>query len=377
MNSTGAVRIKPAFDEADAFVEERARVTVGKKQGFIDSKGNFAAKPQFDSATNFREGLARVKIGEKWGFIDLTGHLVIQPIFEDSGAIISADVGSFYDGLARMSVGADLMRLKWGFIDRTGKFVINPTFVGAWFFDNGMAAVEVAGKWGFINRKGDFVAAPQFDDSFDPAFFSDGLAVVKLKHKYGYIDNTGRIAIPPQFQMANPFQGGLATAAVGTDCAAEKSDHGEWIQNRKFDCHWGVIDKSGMFVVQPEYTDARPFADGLAAVATGSFCSVFKVKNLEGKEVENAMRDCKYGYIDSKGRIVISPQFDHAGEFQNGYAPVTMAGAFGLIDKSGRYFVNPLYDGAATFDGDLAVVLQGKEVRYLNRQGRFVEPHLN
>jgi hypothetical protein len=64
------------------------------------------------------------------------------------------------------------------------------------------------------------------------------------------------------------------------------------------------------------------------------------------------MRDCGYGYIDSQGRIVISPQFDHAGEFQNGYAPVTMAGAFGLIDKSGRYFVNPLYDGAATFDGN-------------------------
>jgi hypothetical protein len=270
MDSTGAVRIKPSFDEADAFVEDRARVSVGKKQGFLDPKGDFAAKPQFDSATNFREGLARVKIGEKWGFIDLTGHLVIQPIFEDSGAIINADAGSFYEGLARMSVGADLMRLKWGFIDRTGKFVINPTFDGAWFFDNGIAAVEVAGKWGFINKKGDFVAAPQFDNSYDPAFFSDGLAVVKVKDKYGYVDSTGRVVIPPQFQMANPFQGGFATAAVGADCSAEKSDHGEWMQNRKFDCHWGVIDKSGRFVAQPEYTDARPFANGLAAVAIGS-----------------------------------------------------------------------------------------------------------
>jgi hypothetical protein len=45
MDSTGAVRIKPSFDEADAFVEERARVSAGKKQGFIDPKGNFVAKP--------------------------------------------------------------------------------------------------------------------------------------------------------------------------------------------------------------------------------------------------------------------------------------------------------------------------------------------
>jgi hypothetical protein len=164
---------------------------------------------------------------------------------------------------------------------------------------------------------------------------------------------------------------------VGTDCSVEKSDHGEWIRNPKFDCRWGVIDKAGRFVVQPAYTDAGPFADGLAPVAVGSFCSVFKVKNLEGKEVENFMRDCRYGYLNSRAEMVISPQFDHAGEFQNGYAAVTMAGSFGLIDRSGRYLVNPVYDGAAPFDGELAAVLQGKEIKYLNRKGHFVQPHMN
>jgi len=67
MGSTGTLRIKPAFDEADVFVEERARVSVDKKLGFIDPDGIVVAKPQFEAATSFREGLARVKIGDKWG----------------------------------------------------------------------------------------------------------------------------------------------------------------------------------------------------------------------------------------------------------------------------------------------------------------------
>jgi WG repeat protein len=102
MDSTGTVRIKPAFDEADAFAEERARVSVDKKLGFIDPDGTFVARPQFEAATSFHEGLARVKIGDKWGFIDKAGQVVIQPMFEDSSSGISADTGSFYEGLARM-----------------------------------------------------------------------------------------------------------------------------------------------------------------------------------------------------------------------------------------------------------------------------------
>jgi len=377
MDSTGAVRIRPSFDEADSFVEERARVSVDKRLGFIDLKGDFVVTPQFDAAINFREGLARVQIGDKWGFINRAGKVVIQPIFYDSGALVSADAGSFYDGLARMSVGTDRTRAKWGFIDRTGKFVINPIYDGAWFFDHGIAAVEVAGKWGFINKKGSWVAAPQFDDSYTPAFFSDGLAAVRVKDKYGYVDKTGHLAITPQFRRANKFQDGFATAAIGTDCSAEKSEHGDQIQNDTFDCRWGVIDKSGTFLVQPKYTDAHAFADGLAAVAIGSFCSAFKVKNLQEMETENSMRDCKYGYIDSSGRMVISPQFDHAGEFRNGSAGVMVAGAFGLIDKSGHYLLNPVYDGVLPFDGELSIVLEDKQIRYFDRHGHFVQPHLD
>jgi len=178
------------------------------------------------------------------GFIDKEGRVVIPPMFQDSGALISADAGSFYEGLARMPVGANLGRLKWGFIDRTGRLVINPPYDGAWIFENGIAAVEVARKWGFVNKEGDLIATPQFDFSDDVVVFADGLAAVKLKGKYGYVDSTGQLAIAPQFEEANSFQGGFATAAIGTDCSADRqSDRGEWVRNPKFDCRWGVIDK--------------------------------------------------------------------------------------------------------------------------------------
>jgi uncharacterized lipoprotein YddW (UPF0748 family) len=42
--------------------------------------------PQYDQADSFSEGLARVKIGDKWGYIDTKGKFVIQPQFDEANS---------------------------------------------------------------------------------------------------------------------------------------------------------------------------------------------------------------------------------------------------------------------------------------------------
>ena len=49
----------------------------------------------------------------------------------------------------------------------------------------------------------------------------------------------------------------------------------------------GFIDKAGKQIIPPNYNDAQPFSEGLAAV------------RLKGE----------YGYIDRSGKMVIPPQF--------------------------------------------------------------------
>lgn len=49
----------------------------------------------------------------------------------------------------------------------------------------------------------------------------------------------------------------------------------------------------------------------------------------------------KFGYIDKTGKYVIEPQFDHAREFAEGIALIEIAGKYGYVDKVGKYICNP------------------------------------
>lgn len=98
------------------------------------------------------EKLARVKIGDRYGFINTKGRYVINPQFDDALW--------FSEGLARIKVGD-----KYGFIDTKGEIVINPQFDGPWWFSEGLARVKIGEKWGFIDTKGAIVINPQFDEA--------------------------------------------------------------------------------------------------------------------------------------------------------------------------------------------------------------------
>jgi len=74
----------------------------------------------------------------------------------------------------------------------------------------------------------------------------------------GYIDKSGNYVIQPNFSRAHSFSDGLAAVAIGNK--------------------WGLIDKSGKFVVQPKYDLVYPFSEGLAAVVVNG-----KIENARGR----------------------------------------------------------------------------------------------
>ncbi|HDS29982.1 MAG TPA: WG repeat-containing protein, partial [Firmicutes bacterium] len=51
------------------------------------------------------------------------------------------------------------------------------------------------------------------------------------------------------------------------------------------------------------------------------------------------------GFIDKTGQYVINPQFDFAFDFSEGLAPVKIAEKWGFIDKTGQFVINPQFDG--------------------------------
>ena len=81
----------------------------------------------------------------------------------------------------------------------------------------------------------------------------------------------------------------------------------------------------------------------------------------------------KWGYIDSKGRYAIEPQYSYAMDFQdNGYAIVEFAGKNGIINTRGEYIVKPRYNMITEFSEGRAAVVDNKGYWIINEQGEII-----
>jgi WG containing repeat len=157
--------------------------------------------------------------------------------------------------------------------------------------------------------------------------------------------------IAPQFTQAGPFKEGLAAVQVGDEKTGK----------------WGFIDKTGAFVIPAQFSGAESFSDGLAAVLIGG---------LQGK----------WGFIDKQGQYVIDPQFSTVWlpGFVDGLARVEVGSEMldrktGIIDKSGNFLLPPTFDTVSEFSEGLAVGnfynFSGKNLRgpeYIDTQGKVV-----
>ena len=75
--------------------------------------------------------------------------------------------------------------------------------------------------------------------------------------------------------------------------------------------------------------------------------------------------DSKYGYINKKGEVIVEEQYDLAGEFKEGLAPVRKGGKTIYIDASGRevFELDKKYTGYAFSEG-MAPVYDGENNKY-------------
>ena len=111
-------------------------------------------------------------------------------------------------------------------------------------------------------------------------------------HLYGYIDGTGKFKIAPQFTAARPFSHGMAAVRIGGTLLDYESPRSKFISDTAG--RIGYIDSSGHFVINPIYTCARDFAaNGVATVAKSKSsapdgtpeCAEWQAIDTNGKEL--------------------------------------------------------------------------------------------
>jgi len=200
---------------------------------------------------------------------------------------------------------------------------------------------------------------PQF---YQCRSISDGLAAFLVDNSkrslWGYVDPHGNVAIPPSFEWAGDFSEGVATASVNKQIVF--IDHagkilfkkepmripGTW-QGGPVDLRFsgnlmafpdpltgkfGYIDRSGQFLIPPQFDAAYPFHDGLARIAAAS----------------------RFGYIDSKGAFVIQPVFKKATDFHEGFAAAVQESrgqtVVGFIDNTGQFRISSPFDPSEVYN---------------------------
>ncbi|MFM7629879.1 MAG: WG repeat-containing protein [Algoriphagus sp.] len=239
------------------------------------------------------------------------------------------------------------------YIDKEGKIVINPQFAVATAFREGLALVKSSGekgKWGFINEEGDYIIPANFKEA---TVFSEELAwVVSENGAPTAIDTKGEIKFTLQdAEQVKIFKEGLAAFSNqggqnGNEAAADSIGS----SNSPTKSGWGFVDTEGKVVISPQFSATGNFSDGLCAV-----------KNEEGK----------WGYIDKEGKLVIPHQFDNAGIFVDGVAVVDFDGKSGAIDEEGKYLINPQFENMV-MDGDMYLIELNDKWGWADSEGKIL-----
>lgn len=278
-------------------------VKVKGKWGFIDSKGKLKVKPQFDEALEFSEGMAAVKLKNRWGFIDQSGKITIKPQFEN--------VESFHEGFAFVVYDYSLVEWPTAFIDKKGNKIFDPKqrFI-LHSFNNGIACFVENHKFYetlcYIDKKGNVLDEKTVYASVSASQYEYLLKRMKCKIQLDI--SKGDNIIDPDLKE------GLARV---------------WIPSWNF-CKWGYVDSTGNMVIEPKFSYAGNFSEGIA------------VAKLDGVYEPSAgfYDSNKVGYIDKTGKTAIEPLFDFAEDFNNGIAEVCIVvdGNYNnfKIDKTGK-----------------------------------------
>jgi hypothetical protein len=180
--------------------------------------------------------------------------------------------------------------------------------------------------------------------------------------KWGYQDKSGTFIVPPQFDRAERFSEGLAVVQL----------------KDKF----GYIDPNGRLVIPVKFAHVEPFSEGLALVYTTWGMNILGAQ-------EGYTFFVRAGYIDHSGKFVIKPRYvENAHSFSQGLAAFKAGtnysygkAKWGYLDKEGKWAIKPQFDTAGNFAEGLApvaVFLDKKSNRekwgYIDQAGKLQIP---
>ena len=362
INEAGDFEIEPIYEEAEPFnANGVACVSVDGKWGHINKKGEFVVRPQFDCPYEFdTSGIALFWDNDRYVLLDENGEIPIEQY---------PSIGEFSDCGLAWFCNADE---KYGYLNTKGEVAIPAKYDYAEeFAANGLACVKKNKKYGFIDKEGKEIIPCNYE--YAESFFEDYPTVICRDGKYGYINASGEEVIEAKFEDALDFIAGYA---------AVKCD------NKK----WGAINLKGDLVVSPQFDESFRFSADHYAVANKN--DMAYLIDAKGDEL------CKLGYANDENGIgdafCVLMQHEwywNSKDFMETYelfpkgmpAPIGIAGgyneewkygynfSYGYIDSKGKIVLEPIYEMANPFaENGLAAVETGNASGFIDTKGETV-----
>ncbi len=215
-----------------------------------------------------------------------------------------------------------------------GKITIPVAYNEIGDFFRGNAIARINGNFGIIQREGKILTKFNWDYIYP---YSDGFALAKYHNgTYTYLNEQGK-QLKKKYEDAKPFSAGFAAVK----------------ENGK----WGFIDKSGKWLIEPNYKMVESFQNGLALAQKPS------------NDDKNDKETPKYGYLSADGNWLIPPKFEEAYSFSEGFAAVKENGKWGYISISGSPFIEFNYDNALPFLDEQGWVKYGDDWQAIDKFG--------
>ncbi|MFM6984804.1 MAG: WG repeat-containing protein [Chitinophagaceae bacterium] len=281
INQNGKTAIDKGFNAAENFSEGLAVVSLNKKLGIINTKGEWIRQPDFDtSSVFFKSGYLLAISKGKYFYINRLGQTLNLPDTVLPGGIFSEGLAPVYVIKPFNSDGQKIPTNYLEFIDSTGQVVLNH----------------------FINDGIDYSEYIRLEKEF-----RDGKAIIKTRNELGwdyfFLDKKGRFS--PLYSTTRHLGDSLFLGAIGYYMS----------DIRIVDSNYYV---AGQFQQKP--TQVGEFGNGL-----------LPFRDKEGN----------WGYVNSNCQLKIPAKYSAAFPFKNGFAFVILMGRQGVIDTTGReYFID-------------------------------------
>lgn len=249
---------------------------------------------------------------------------------------------------------------------------------------------------------------------------AQNLYPILKKNKWGYMNAEGKVVIDFKYDLAQNFNEGFASVALGNmPCLIDKNekriiDTGIYqfigtfseglvpVMDYKFKRYYLNNQGKVAITLAKEIYDSRSFYRGLAKVAKkvdlvekkfgfdisnlgykfaymrkdGSYATDFIFDDGDDFEqpIARFLQGTKFGLLNNKAEIILPAEYQFISNFNEGRAAVNIMGKFGFIDEKGTLIIPATYTYAKSFNEGLAAVEIDGKYGFIDASNTLVIP---